>query len=364
MNNKEPLVSVILLSYNHCDFLRRAIESVVKQTYMNLEIIISDDCSSDNSVNIINEFTDSRIVKIVNKKNLGAVTNNNNALRLASGKYIAILNSDDYWDKRKIELQVKFLEENNEYGAVFSRAYIVNENNIIIKKSKYFDVSIFDQDNRSRTAWIRKLFYEQNCLCHPSVLIRRELYFKTELYNPLLKQLPDYKMWIDIIKLTNIFIIQEKLVYYRVLQNAKNTSSNYGDNIIRHNNEFILIMRNYFENMKKQDFIGSFKKDFIRKDAISDIELQIEQAFLYIKMQGEVGFLYYSIAIEKLYLLMQDNISKDVLFKKYNFDYNDFFELTGVTGYTSISKYNLYKKDEMSTIDKIMYILKKIKKYI
>lgn len=364
MDNKEPLISVIILSYNHDKFLRKAIESVISQTYKNLEIIISDDCSTDNSVNVINEYSDDRIIKVFNQKNLGAVINNNNALRMTNGEYIALLNSDDYWDPRKIELQVKFLEENIQYGAVFSRAFIVNENNNIIKKSKYFDVSIFDQDNRNRHEWIRRFFYEQNCLCHPSALIRREVYFKTELYDPMLKQLPDFKLWIDIIKFTNIYILQKKLVYYRVLSKAKNASANYGDNIIRHNNEVVLIMRSFFENMSKQDFIESFGQDFIIEGSKSNIDLQIEQAFLYLKMQGKMNFLYYSIAIETLYVLMKDSYSKSILQNKYNFWYDDFFKLTGVTGYTSLSKYSIYKKDEMNAIDKLMFIIQRIRKYI
>ncbi len=360
----EPLVTVIILSYNHKKFLSYAIDSVINQTYKNLEIIIADDCSTDNSLQIIKSYSDIRIKIILNQHNLGAAINHNNAIKEAKGEYIAILNSDDYFDLEKIEMQVKFLEENKQYGAVFSRAYIINEDNEVINKSKYFDVEIFDQINRERTEWIRKFFFEQNCLCHPSVLIRKEVYFKTELYNPLLKQLPDFKMWLDIIKVTNIYILQEKLVYFRILSKAKNTSSIKGTNVIRHNNETVLIMKSYFENLSKQDFISSFKKDLICKDADSDIELSIEQAFLYLKMQNKQNFLYYSLAIERLYNLFLNEESKKILQKKYKFSYNDFFELTGVTGYTSFSKYEKYKEDEMSNIDKLMFIIKKIRKYI
>ena len=334
-NENEPLVSVIVLSYNHEKFISKALDSVISQTYKNLEIIVTDDCSNDESIKIINEFLDCRIIKIFNQSNLGATTNHNNALKLAKGKYISILNSDDYWNEKKIELQVKFLEENIQYGAVFSRAFFVNEKNRIIKKSKYFDVSIFDQNNRKRAEWIRKFFYEQNCLCHPSALIRKEIYFNTVLYNPLLKQLPDFKLWIDIIKFTDIYVLQDKLVYYRVLSKAKNTSSIHGNNVIRHNNETVLIMRSFFDNMSKQDFIESFQQDFIIRESKNEVELKIEQAFLYLRMQEKMNYLYYSIAIEKFYCIMQNEYSKDVLLNNYNFDYNDYYELTGVTGYTS-----------------------------
>lgn len=364
MIKNEPLVTVIILSYNHKKFLPLAIESVINQTYKNLEIIISDDCSTDDSMQIIKSYNDIRIRSILNQHNLGAAINHNNAIKEAKGEYIAILNSDDYFDIKKIDLQVKFLEENKHYGAVFSRAFIINEDNEVINKSKYFDVDIFNQINRERTEWIRKFFFEQNCLCHPSVLIRREVYFKTELYNPSLKQLPDFKMWTDIIKFTNIYILQDKLVYYRILSKAKNTSAIKNNNVVRHNNEMVLIMNSFFENLDKQDFISSFKNDLIFKDACSDIELSIEQAFLYLKMQNKLNYLYHSLAIERLYNLLQNEESKDVLQKKYNFNYNDFFELTGVTGYTSLSKYDIYKKDEMNNIDKLVFVIKKIRKYI
>lgn len=364
MAHFEPLVTVIILSYNHEKFLKAAIDSAINQTYNHLEIIVTDDCSSDNSKRIIDSFNDSRLIKVYNKINLGAAINNNNAIKMAKGEYIAILNSDDYWDYNKIEKEIRFLEENKQYGAVFSDAFIINEKNKIVTKNKYFDVNIFKQENRDRYGWIRKFFYEQNCLCHPSILIRKEIYYKTDLYNPLFKQLPDYKMWIDIIKITNIYIMQEKLIYYRVLENAENTSANYGSNVIRHRNEIVLIMKSFFDDMVLEDFIKSFSNDLINKEINNLYELEIEQAFLYLRMQNKLNFLYYSIAIEKLYYLLQDENSRKILIEKYNFSFNDFFEITGKTGYSSLSKYSLYLKDEMSSYDKFMFILNKLRKYI
>ena len=96
MSNKK--ISVIIPSYNHSKFLKKAVDSVLNQSYKNFELIILDDCSTDNSKKIINSYQDKRIIKYFNEKNVGAVNALNQLISMATGEYIALLNSDDYWD--------------------------------------------------------------------------------------------------------------------------------------------------------------------------------------------------------------------------------------------------------------------------
>ena len=107
------LVSIITPSYNCAEFIERTIVSVQKQTYTNWEMLITDDCSSDNSVEIIKRIAenDSRIKLFQLDKNSGAGVARNNSIEHAQGKYIAFLDSDDMWMPDKLERQIAFMEE-------------------------------------------------------------------------------------------------------------------------------------------------------------------------------------------------------------------------------------------------------------
>jgi len=203
--NRNPLVSVIIPSYNHENFIRESINSVLIQGFTDLEIIIVDDCSQDSSVEVIRSFDDARIRFFQNTENQGAVYTTNLAISYATGKYVALLNSDDVWLPNKLEQQFQFLESHPEVGAVFSRAQFVDESGTVLNKLTFFWADVFDHDNRSSALWLRRFFFKFNCLCHPSILIRREIYQKYPLYEASLRQLPDFAMWVVyIIKTKNL----------------------------------------------------------------------------------------------------------------------------------------------------------------
>ena len=110
MNN---LVSIIMPSYNTANYIKDTINSVISQTYTEWELLIIDDCSPDNSNEIIESYKDSRIRLLKNSSNLGAALSRNYGLREAKGKYIAFIDSDDTWSSDKLEKQVQFIEKNN-----------------------------------------------------------------------------------------------------------------------------------------------------------------------------------------------------------------------------------------------------------
>lgn len=114
MNN---LVSVIMPSYNTAQFLQETIDSVLAQTYQNWELIIVDDCSTDDTAIIVASIKDDRIRFYQNETNSGAAISRNKALREARGRWIAFLDSDDLWEPEKLEKQIRFMEEN---GCSFS----------------------------------------------------------------------------------------------------------------------------------------------------------------------------------------------------------------------------------------------------
>ena len=123
---KEELVSIIMPSYNTGKFIQETIDSVINQTYDNWELIIVDDCSSDNTDEIVKSIKDDRIFYLKNKKNSGAAVSRNKALKMAKGKWIAFLDSDDLWKKDKLEKQIKFMKNNNYH---FSYTNYIEKNN-------------------------------------------------------------------------------------------------------------------------------------------------------------------------------------------------------------------------------------------
>lgn len=113
------LVSIVMPSYNTGQYISDSIRSVQAQTYDNWELIIVDDCSTDNSIDVIQSFHEHRIKLLHNEKNSGAAISRNYALREAKGKWIAFLDSDDTWHPDKLEKQIKFMKE-NDYAFTFT----------------------------------------------------------------------------------------------------------------------------------------------------------------------------------------------------------------------------------------------------
>lgn len=110
----EGLVSIIMPSWNTDRFIAESIQCVIDQTYTNWELLIVDDCSTDNTDSIVNPFLkDKRIKYFKNKKNCGAALTRNRALRMAQGEWIAFLDSDDIWAPDKLMWQIKFMKKNN-----------------------------------------------------------------------------------------------------------------------------------------------------------------------------------------------------------------------------------------------------------
>lgn len=113
----DGLVSVIMPSWNTGKFIAESIQSVIDQTYENWELIIVDDCSTDNTDEVVAKFTDKRIRYFKNEKNSGAALSRNRALREANGEWIAFLDSDDLWNPDKLEHQINFM---NKHGYTLS----------------------------------------------------------------------------------------------------------------------------------------------------------------------------------------------------------------------------------------------------
>ena len=143
-----PLVSVIIPTYNGSRFIRETIQSVLDQTYNNLEIMVVDDGSTDDTSLIVKSITDQRITYI-QQKNAGVSPARNHGITVSKGDYIAFLDHDDVWLPCKLEKQLSLFEQNPKVALIYSDAFIINENNFIMgkysHKIKFFRGRIFKE---------------------------------------------------------------------------------------------------------------------------------------------------------------------------------------------------------------------------
>lgn len=193
------LVSIIMPSYNTARYISDSIKSIQAQTYLNWELIIVDDCSTDESVSIIESFEDDRIRLLHNEKNSGAAISRNFALREARGKWIAFLDSDDVWVPDKLDKQIAFMVDNN-YAFTFTDYRIclngswqpyINIGPKVVTKRKMYDYCYFSTI---------------------TVMYDREKIGLVQIAD--LKKNNDYAMWLQIIEKSNAYRLPECLSYY------------------------------------------------------------------------------------------------------------------------------------------------------
>lgn len=200
---KFPLVSIIIPSYNHEKYIKETIESIVNQTYKNIELIVIDDGSKDNSVRIIQELSNKYGFIFLHRPNKGLSGTLNEGIKLSKGKYFAGCASDDIYALDKIEKQVSFMENNPDYGMCYGKVIKFDENTktkIEIKNPKsgfVFDALLFGTFIPAVTQFIRKDVFNDIGL------------FDEKLY------IEDWDMWLRIAKKYKIGYVNEYLAYYR-----------------------------------------------------------------------------------------------------------------------------------------------------
>jgi len=315
-------VSVIIPSYNHGKYIAEAIQSVLDQTLQDFEIIITDDASADNTVEVIEKFTDPRIQLFCLSKNQGVSRALDFSIAKAKGKYIALLGSDDIAMSERLEKQVAFLDTHHEVGAVLSRAHIIDEESRPFANKDHFYYSIFDQPNRTRFEWLNYFFYHGNCLCAPSGLIRKSVYEKIGGHNPCYLQLQDFDFWIRLCFNFELYVLEDKLIQYRVRDNGMNVSSGRLENQIRSDWEYKHSIQRFFNISSLDELLKIFPELKNHYNDFTDALIPFYLAMLCLEAKSE--HLVFP-AVEALYNLLQN--SPDPLLEKVNFSCPDFFKL-------------------------------------
>lgn len=196
------LVSIIMPSYNTAFFIAESIQSVLAQSYKDWELIIVDDCSPDNTDQVVKPYlSDERIIYLKNEKNSGAAVSRNRALREAKGKWIAFLDSDDLWMPDKLKKQISFMEKNDYHFSYTNYAEIDTEdhrNGITVTGPKRITkIGMYNY------CW-------PGCL---TVIYDKDVVGLIQIAD--IKKNNDYAMWLKVCQKTDCYLLDEELALYR-----------------------------------------------------------------------------------------------------------------------------------------------------
>lgn len=213
-----PKVSIVMSVYNGEEFLEDSILSVLNQTYKNFEFIVVNDCSSDGSLKILEEFKnkDPRIKIINNEKNIGLTRSLNKGILTSEGEYISRLDAGDISLPERLEKQIHFLDNNKDIGLIGTWTYIINTEGKTIGEIKY---PIEDKK-------IKKDLIKYNTFVHSSIMFRKNLASMVNFYDENYKYTQDYNFYIRLFPYTQFANIPIFLIKYRQIPNSITFSKN------------------------------------------------------------------------------------------------------------------------------------------
>ncbi len=194
--------------YNGGRFLKTAIDSVLNQNYQHFELLIYNDGSIDNTLDIINSYDDARIISYNSPYNHGIVKALNFLIKKAKGKYIARIDADDIWYPEKLEKQIDILEKIKEPCIIACFAKLIDD------KGKVFDTKFRQYSDENK---IKKYLPNSNFIIHSSVVIKKDIFSITGAYRDKYLHTEDYDLWLRIMYAgIKIIILPDFLLDYRV----------------------------------------------------------------------------------------------------------------------------------------------------
>ncbi len=236
-----------------------------------------------------------------------------------------MLSSDDVWYPEKLQIQVKYLDQHPEIGAVFGKVDWVDETGQLIKDKSFPYMDVFNVRNRNRFEWLQHFFYKGNCLCHPCSLVRRECYTEIGMLNPAFANIPDFDLWIRLCLRYEIRILNRKLIRFRRMTSETNASGDTNTSRVRNRFEHRHVLDHYLQITNPNDFLLIFPKavnyGVITADVIPFIlgQLAIESGIDFMTLWG----------LDLIYGLLQNKRTSMILQKDFNFTYREFIELSG-----------------------------------
>lgn len=210
---EQPLISVVMSTYNEEAYIEEALNSILNQTIQDFELIIYDDCSTDGTVGKLRSFQDARIRLICNETNCGLTQNLNKGLRIARGRFIARMDGDDRSEPTRFEKQIQFMEAHPEVYLISCHARNFGESDLVNRIKG-------DSDALQCRMLIRPVF------AHPGFMMRRELIEEGFWYDESFRTAQDYEFAVRVAKEHEIGMVPEILLHYRVHKKQISNTAN------------------------------------------------------------------------------------------------------------------------------------------
>jgi Glycosyltransferases involved in cell wall biogenesis len=213
----KPLLSYIVLSYNYERYIDKTIRSILNQTVQDFEIVVVDDCSKDNSVNIVQSFRDPRICVLLNEQNMGGAASYNRAVTAARGEWLVNLDADDWIAPHKAERQLAVAAANPHLDIIGTYVSMIDQDGCPHPNADTLEEAINQPHEFGRVdTWIGA-----NHLCRSSTMVRNAAHQRIGLDDPDMVRAPDYELWTRALREgCGIAIIPEKLTFLRVHSNG------------------------------------------------------------------------------------------------------------------------------------------------
>lgn len=314
-------ISCVMSSYNTKEeYLKESINSILNQTYSNIEIIIVDDGSDISVASKIKDICDDRIILLKNDVNCGVAYSKNKALEVASGEYVAIMDDDDISDKRRFEKEMKYLLEHPKCQLVSSQmAFISNDG----RKNPWLNIP--EQPDKL----LSKLFWDNSKpFPHGPTMIKRSFLEQYKIkYDERYKKACDYRLWVDCARNGAIFhVINEYLYFYRVhsgqiSQSKRNEQIYYANKICLDQLEYLGIYptddeKNIHLLLRDSEGDGVPDHSFRWKEKIIDANKKYGYCQHNI-FKKEVNYRFFKLCFKE-YIIRKNNKYKKYFFKSLN----------------------------------------------
>lgn len=208
-------VSVIIPTFNRENTIKRAVESVLEQTYNNLEVIIVDDCSNDETKNIISSINDSRVKIIKHPLRKGAAAARNTGIKNSSGSFVSFQDSDDEWYKSKLQMQMDLFNSNAQIDVIFSSFWLIRDN---IKKKI--------PSRKAQRNILYKNILLDNYVGTPTVILKRKVFERIGYFDENLPRYQDWDLAIRLFKHCTVFYLNEPTVNAYIQKNSITNNEN------------------------------------------------------------------------------------------------------------------------------------------
>jgi len=281
MQKNQPLVTVITVCYNHARFVVECLESIRQQTYHHTQLIIIDDCSQDGSVEIIRDWIDRHQVEctfIAHERNRGLCPTLNEALRLAKGKYISLIATDDVWMFNKTELQVELMEQlPQSVGVVYADALQIDEQgNLLPKTFHEAHLNVFPYPEGDLLATLIR----HNFIPAMATLIRRSCYEKVGLYDERLCY-EDWDMWFRISQYFQFAFSPNIAAKYRIVSTSLTRTTHHKPTPRFHESNFWIYAK-FLDSPRCSQEYEQYAKDRMLSEVESLYKLRAKTRHKYI----------------------------------------------------------------------------------